>query len=177
MYSALFCGVIVRPLMRSLMRRITGSSTHGGVWHQHWCDVRTGESWSPARLRSNEEAHSSMMRSVSSSLRKSSKVITHGSRESARGLYCGYSRSARSKTAAIPRSRTAGVLLRRTHAGSSSPTGHALHETGQLSSMKPGFASHSPAPAQEAQLGSASRHFLPDFVVGGVGGGGGFGSP
>jgi hypothetical protein len=110
-----------------------------------------------------------MIRSVSSSLRKSSNVMTQGSLDSARGLYCGYSRNARSKTAAIPRSCTAGVLLRRTHAGSSSPAGHALQERGQLSSMNPGFASHSPAPAHEEQLGSASRHFLPDFFGGGGG--------
>ena len=140
---------------------------HGGTWHQHWCEVRTGDSWSPAKLRSKEEEHSSMMRSVSSSLRKSSNVITHGSLDSARGLYCGYSRKARSKTAPMPRSCTAGVLLRRTHAGSSSPAGHALHETGQLSSINPGFASHSPAPAHEEQLVSESRHFFPAFFCGG----------
>ena len=68
---------------------VSGCLSHSFFEHQHWNDVRTGESTSPASERSKRAPAVEMTWSTSSCERNSSKYRTHGSRCSTDGLYCG----------------------------------------------------------------------------------------
>ena len=70
-YSAFSYGSCVTLSIR-IVRSCTASAAMPPFLssHQHWVDVRTGESWSPARLRSKCDLHVEMKLSASSSLKK-----------------------------------------------------------------------------------------------------------
>ena len=98
--------------------------SHAFWEHQHWKLVRTGESWSPARLRSKWPSHVLMNASASSSLTKLLSDTTHGAlapfgppgQLRAFGEYCGNSLMMRWNVSFIvPGPRAGGVAGGRSH--------------------------------------------------------------
>ena len=136
-------GAPVTLVMRSPTTLVSGCASHSFCEHQHWYDLRTGESWSPASERSKCASHEEVKASASSSEMKFSSVITHGASnpnlgwlgcERALGLYCWKSVRMRVIVALMSPARTAGgVFGGRLH--DSRFDSHALHETAQFSSM------------------------------------------
>ena len=134
--------------MRSATRCVSSWRSHAFCEHQHWYDVRTGESWSPARLRANWSAQVDLNASRSSAVRKFSNVMTHGAcapslppppgRLSAVGRYCGKSRRMRTIVSLMPPAATmGGVSAGRSHERRF--CSQAWHETAHCSSMNVGL--------------------------------------
>jgi len=120
-------------------------------------EVRTGETTSPASDRSKWWSVVSMNAAASSSLTKSSSVITHGppgGREWTVARSSGLAMAA-SNMAWIPPLVLAGAV-RPAHAGLTQP--QELHESAHCVRMKPALASHSPLFAQPSQARCSSRH-------------------
>ena len=66
---------------------VSGCLSHSFFEHQHWNDVRTGESWSPASERSKWASQPEMNAAISSSEMNFSNVTTHGASSPGRFSY------------------------------------------------------------------------------------------
>ncbi len=133
-------------------------SVRGG-WHHACCEVRTGETTSPARLRSKWLSVVVTNASASSSLMKRSNVTTHGpsgGRECTCGRNSGRATAASNIALMLPASAFAARLRVPAQFGSTHP--HVSHDLAHCNRMKPAFAEHSPASAHSPHAECSSAH-------------------
>mmetsp|Transcript_42850 Transcript_42850/g.135341 ORF Transcript_42850/g.135341 Transcript_42850/m.135341 type:complete len:263 (+) Transcript_42850:615-1403(+) len=142
--------------MRFVTASMVGSLVHpSSSPHQYCVDVRTGESWSPARDRSSFSPASSTILSASAGEMRPSNWTTYGSEESRVGEYSAHPAAMLAKLLRSPPGAcTAGSLLRLAQA--LPLLSQRPHAAEQEESMKRGLASHSPADAHVAHCSCES---------------------